>query len=211
MPVLDILRGPALLGILVMNMPGFGNSFFAEADGSHLWAQPWNRHAQALRDMLFAGKFHSMFSLLFGLGFTLQYARMQANHPGHATALCLRRLGVLLVVGLVHGAVFWTGDVLHTEALLGLLLVLPLRRAPARTLVQLMGLGLLDPVVSGGLRLWLVTPDVTARLVVTAASGRRPRRTCASSATFATTAGRCGARWAGGCSASRRGCRRSAG
>lgn len=37
MPLLDILRGFALMGILVMNMPFFGTSFFAEADGSHLW------------------------------------------------------------------------------------------------------------------------------------------------------------------------------
>ncbi len=167
-PVLDILRGLALLGILVMNMPGFGSSFFAEADGAHLWTQPWDLHAEAVRDMLFSGKFNSMFSLLFGLGFTLQYARMQASAPGRAIRLYLRRLGVLLAVGLVHGAFFWTGDVLHSYALLGLLLVLPLRRAPPRTLVLLMALGLLYPVVSGSLRLWLVTPDVTARLVATA-------------------------------------------
>jgi uncharacterized membrane protein YeiB len=34
--VLDILRGFALMGILIMNMPGFNSSFFAESDGSHL-------------------------------------------------------------------------------------------------------------------------------------------------------------------------------
>ena len=34
---LDIVRGFALLGILIMNMPGFNTSFFTEADGSHLW------------------------------------------------------------------------------------------------------------------------------------------------------------------------------
>ena len=64
---LDILRGIALLGILVMNMPGFGASFYAEADGSHLWASLWDRRAEDLRDLLFAGKFNSMFSLLFGI------------------------------------------------------------------------------------------------------------------------------------------------
>ena len=168
LPVLDVIRGLALLGILVMNMPGFSSSFFAEADGSHLWTQPWDRHAEALRDMLFSGKFNSMFSLLFGLGFTVQYARMQAMDPDHATALYLRRLAALLAIGLVHGAIFWPGDVLHTYALLGLLLVLPLRNARPRTLVLLIGLGLLYPVVSGGLRLWLVTPEVTAHLVARA-------------------------------------------
>ena len=67
LPTLDILRGFALLGILVMNMPGFGSSFYAEADGSHLWASLWDRRAEDLRDLLFAGKFNSMFSLLFGI------------------------------------------------------------------------------------------------------------------------------------------------
>ena len=165
---LDILRGVALLGILVMNMPGFGASFYAEADGSHLWASLWDRRAEDLRDLLFAGKFNSMFSLLFGIGFTIQYARMQAADPARATGLYLRRLLALALFGLVHAMVFWTGDVLHSYALLGLLLALPLRRASRHTLLVLMGLCLLYPVASGLLRLALVTPEVTARLVAIA-------------------------------------------
>ena len=43
---LDIVRGFALLGILIMNVPGFGNSFFAEADGSHLWSGPVDQMAE---------------------------------------------------------------------------------------------------------------------------------------------------------------------
>ena len=143
LPTLDILRGFALLGILVMNMPGFSTSFFAEADGSHLWTGLWDQRAEALRDLLFSGKFNSMFSLLFGIGFTIQFARMQAADPAHATGRYLRRLLALGGFGLVHAMVFWTGDVLHSYALLGLLLVLPLRRASRRTLLLLMGLCLL--------------------------------------------------------------------
>ena len=74
---LDIVRGFALLGILIMNMPGFTNSFFIEADGSHLWTQWWDQGAELVRDMLFSGKFNSMFSLLFGIGFTIQLGRLQ--------------------------------------------------------------------------------------------------------------------------------------
>ena len=75
--VLDILRGFALMGILIMNMPGFSSSFFAEADGSHLWPGRLDQLAGELRDMLFSGKFNSMFSLLFGIGFTIQLGRME--------------------------------------------------------------------------------------------------------------------------------------
>src|SRR5512134_3403002 len=96
---LDIVRGFALLGILIMNMPGFVSSFFIEADGSHLWNSPIDRGAELIRDMLFSGKFNSMFSLLFGIGFTIQFARMEQLAPGHATQLYLRRLLILLAIG----------------------------------------------------------------------------------------------------------------
>ena len=165
---LDILRGFALLGILIMNMPGFANSFFIEADGSHLWPGAIDQFAENLRDMLFSGKFNSMFSLLFGIGFTIQFARMEQRDPSRATALYLRRLAVLATLGLLHATLFWTGDVLHTYALLGLLLVFALRRASVRTIVALIVLCLLYPVISGALRLLLTTPEVTAMLVAKA-------------------------------------------
>lgn len=163
--VLDIVRGFALLGILIMNMPGFGTSFFAEADGSHLWPGALDRAAEQLRDTLFSGKFNSMFSLLFGIGFTIQYGRMVERDPAHATALYLRRLLVLGAIGLLHAFVFWSGDVLHVYALLGLLLVFPLRNAGRRTIVTLIVLCLLFPAVNGAIRLALVTPEMTAALV----------------------------------------------
>jgi uncharacterized protein len=167
-PELDIVRGFALLGILIMNMPGFSQSFFVEADGSHLWPGRVDQVAEAVRDMLFSGKFNSMFSLLFGIGFTMQYARMQQADPDHATALYLRRLAALAAIGLVHATVLWTGDVLHVYAALGLVLVLGLRRLTDRTLLALIVLCLLYPVFAGLLRLTLMTPEVTATLVARA-------------------------------------------
>ena len=165
---LDIVRGVALLGILIMNMPGFVSSFFIEADGSHLWSSSLDRGAELLRDMLFSGKFNSMFSLLFGIGFTIQFARMEQLAPGHAVQLYLRRLLVLLAVGLIHAMFFWTGDVLHVYAILGLLLLLVLRHASDRTIVTLIVLLLLYPAFSGATRLLVVTPEVTAELVAQA-------------------------------------------
>jgi uncharacterized protein len=162
---LDIIRGFALLGILIMNMPGFSSSFFAEADGSHQWSGQLDQVAEAIRDMLFSGKFNSMFSLLFGIGFTIQFARLEQKDPANATAIYVRRLAVLAVLGVIHGAIFWPGDVLHIYAILGLLLVFPLRRASIRTIVTLMALCLLYPVVSGTLRLMVMTPEITAMLV----------------------------------------------
>jgi uncharacterized protein len=161
---LDIVRGFALLGILIMNMPGFTNSFFVEADGSHLWTQPWDQNAELVRDMLFSGKFNSMFSLLFGIGFTIQLGRLQERDPDHAVGIYMRRLIALLAFGVIHATVFWTGDVLHIYALLGILLLL-LRRVSNRTVYLLIALCLLYPAVSGTLRLLVMTPDIVKERV----------------------------------------------
>lgn len=167
-PVLDVLRGFALLGILIMNMPGFGQSPFAEADGSHLWPGRFDRFAEQVRDLLFSGKFNSMFSLLFGIGFTIQYARMRERDPAHATALYLRRLAVLAAFGVVHACVFWNGDVLHVYAVLGLVLVLGLRRLSDRGIAVLIGAALVYPAVAGVLRVLLMSKEVVAARVARA-------------------------------------------
>ena len=214
LPTLDILRGFALMGIFIMNMPGFNTSFFVEADGSHLWPGKVDQAAEWVREALFSGKFNSMFSLLFGIGFTIQFARLQQADPQRATGLYLRRLLVLGVIGVIHACVFWTGDVLHVYAVLGLLALFVLRGASDRTIIVLMVMCLLYPAVNGALRLVVMTPDVVAMLVKqaqafeasnNAAYGRgtfleaMAEHMRANSPTTTTTAGRSGACSAGTC------------
>jgi len=165
---LDIVRGFALMGILIMNMPAFSTSFFAESDGSHMWPGRIDQFAEAARDMLFSGKFNSMFSMLFGIGFTIQFTRMQQADPEHATMIYTRRLIVLAVFGLIHAGIFWNGDVLHIYAILGLVLLFGLRHASDRTIVMLTCLCLCYPAISGLLRLAVMTPDVVAHNVAIA-------------------------------------------
>jgi uncharacterized protein len=161
---LDVIRGFALLGILIMNMPGFNTSFFAGVDGSHLFPQWWDRSAETVRDVLFAGKFNSMFSMLFAIGFTIQLERLEAKNPQHAKAIYLRRIFWLFVLGLIHTCVFWTGDVLHIYALLGLVL-LALRRVPDKMLWTLFVLCLVYPVIRGIYRLYTTTPEDIAEFI----------------------------------------------
>lgn len=144
--VLDVVRGVALMGILVMNMPAFTAAGAPDAASHAL-----NHGAEVLRDMLFAGKFNSIFSMLFGLGFTLQLARLQARSPDQASAIYVRRLAWLLGLGLVHAALFWGGDVLHMYALLGFTL-LWLRHWSDRALLWLVAACLLGPALSQLLR-----------------------------------------------------------
>ena len=165
LPTLDILRGFALMGILIMNMPGFSYSGFTESNGSHHWPLAIDQFAEELRDMLFSGKFNSMFSLLFGIGFTIQFTRMQQQDPLHATGFYVRRLAVLAVIGLLHANLLWTGDVLHIYAVLGLVMLFGLRKVSDRGVWVLMGVCLVYPMLSGLLRLVIFTPDLVATRV----------------------------------------------
>jgi len=57
---LDAIRGFALLGIFIMNMPSFVASGFSSADGTELWPEWWDRTAEIAREVLFSGKFNSI-------------------------------------------------------------------------------------------------------------------------------------------------------
>src|SRR5262245_50231484 len=154
---LDVIRGFALLGIFIMNMPGFNTSFYAGTDGTELFPAWWDQWTRTGTDVLFAGKFNSMFSMLFAIGFTIQLERLEARDPARAKLIYLRRLFWLFVFGAIHMCVFWTGDVLHIYALLGLLL-LTLRRAPYKLLWTLFVVTLLFPLAMGVWRYFTFVP-----------------------------------------------------
>ncbi len=159
--ILDVVRGFALLGILIMNLPGFSSSFFAEVDGSHLWPAWHDQWAETVRDMLFDGKFNSMFSLLFGLGFTIQLGRLMAKTPDTAVITYTRRLVFLFLIGLTHIVLLWNGDVLHIYALLGLML-LALRNASDRMVYAILAAAILFSPIHGMIRLLIAHFDGAA-------------------------------------------------
>lgn len=146
---LDLVRGAALLGILIMNMPGFATSFYSGLSGSSLWTNDWHEWTALIRNVLFSGKFNSMFTLLFGIGFAIQLERLiERRGTADGVRMYLRRLAGLLLFGAIHLLVFWTGDVLHMYALLGMLLVL-LRQCSDRTLWWLIVATASFPIVLG--------------------------------------------------------------
>jgi uncharacterized protein len=163
--ILDVVRGFALLGIFVMNIPGFSTSYYAGADGSHAFDGTLDRIAYAARDMLVSGKFNSMFSLLFAIGFTIQFGRMQMHGEQLAMQRYLRRLAALLAFGVIHVAVFWTGDVLHIYAVLGFIL-LGLRNTPDKTIVAMIVACLAYAPVMATLNLLGATPESMQTAIV---------------------------------------------
>ncbi len=145
---LDVLRGVALLGIFIMNMPGFTHSLFAQPVPE---ATAIDRAVVAARDLFFAGKFNLLFGLLFGIGFALQLGRLEAAGASSPARVYARRLAALLAIGLGHAALLWPGDVLVVYAVLGFGL-LAIRKLPERAVVALLAACLVFPAASDALR-----------------------------------------------------------
>lgn len=130
--LVDALRGFALLGILLVNIAGFSQPFQAFSLPIET-AQPWPDLAATVLVTLFAeGKFYALFSLLFGLGFTIQIERARGSGW---RARYSRRLLVLFAIGIVHGVFIWAGDILALYAIVGFVPMLFARAAPRTVLV----------------------------------------------------------------------------
>lgn len=142
----DTLRGFALLGILPVNAVAFALPLAAyvtpvnaavnayrgpfEGVGAAAWLLP-----HFLCDL----KMMTIFSMLFGAGLVLmsERASARADEPGRGFArIYYRRLGVLALIGLLHGFAIWYGDILVYYALSGVFLY-PLRKLEAKKLLLL--------------------------------------------------------------------------
>ncbi|TDR48546.1 uncharacterized protein DFR29_101166 [Tahibacter aquaticus] len=147
--VLDSLRGVALFGVLLVNLRDFSLYGLLTAEAREaLPTAALDRALDVVMAALIDIKAATLFSLLFGVGFALQMQR--AGTDGDATTRYLRRLLLLLLIGIAHAWLLWWGDILRYYAMLGLLLV-PLGRCTARQLaiagavVALFALPLLRP------------------------------------------------------------------
>ena len=129
---LDVLRGVAVAGILFANVLAFfGLSFMPPERAAALPTAAADHIAEFLEHVFIDGKFYSIFSLLFGIGFGVQLSR------GGDAALprFKRRLRILLGIGAIHAFLIWAGDILMLYALLGF--TMPwFARKPNRSLVR---------------------------------------------------------------------------
>ena len=133
---IDVLRGVAVLGILMINIEFFAlpmMNFFNPTvmggfSGVNLWA--WK-----FANVFFLQKMMGIFSMLFGAGLILMCNRAEASGRSFGKVY-YRRLLWLGLIGLAHAYFFWYGDILFTYALCGLLLF-PLRRWSPRALIIL--------------------------------------------------------------------------
>ena len=143
---IDVLRGLALFGILAANM----RAFFAPLDCyDHIGVLFHSRAdvlAQFFIDAFIQGKFISIFSFLFGMGFAIQMSRAEAR-GARFLSFYPRRLLALALFGLIHGLLIWAGDVLLTYALSGAILLL-FRNRQQKTLLWWAGSLFALPIVA---------------------------------------------------------------
>ena len=132
---LDLIRGVAVLGILLMNAVSFkfgpAPYFNLSAGGSENWLD-WT--VGVLGEIFVDQKFMGLFSMLFGAGMILFIDRAAARGR-RAVMLNLWRNALLLFIGFLH-VLIWYGDVLMVYAVSSLFL-LALRRLPNRALISL--------------------------------------------------------------------------
>ncbi len=136
---LDVLRGVALCGILLMNIAGFGLVFSAYGDPTVMGgAVGWNLRVWVINNMLFEGTMRAMFSMLFGVGMVLMTSRMEVKGGGIEVAdIYYRRTLWLFLFGIIHAyLILWVGEILFAYGLFGLFLF-PFRETSPKKLIAI--------------------------------------------------------------------------
>ena len=130
---LDVLRGLALVGIALMNVEYFTSPMTDLGAGIMSGPRGIDWVADSFVYLFVRGKFWTLFSLLFGMGFAVMLGRAQAAGRGFVP-MYLRRTAGLLLFGLVHILLIWSGDILFSYGLTALLLLLLFRNTPTARL-----------------------------------------------------------------------------
>lgn len=150
--MLDTTRGIAVLGILMMNITGFGLPY--SYDDPTVWGNesPADLEVWRIMALFFEGTLRGLFTILFGASALLFLERHASHANGLRPAdLYFRRTLWLVVLGLVNGYVLlWSGDVLFYYGVVGLALFVFRTLAPRRLLVLATVFMILQTSVSVG-------------------------------------------------------------
>lgn len=143
--ILDALRGFALLGICLANFPEF--SLFTFLKPETVEAMPSAGIDKITKYFIYIfidGKFYTIFSLLFGIGFSI-ILENNTRRGANGLLIFYRRMLWLLLIGFAHLMLIWSGDILMLYALVGMLLPLFLKRKDRTIIIWAISL-LLSPV-----------------------------------------------------------------
>ncbi len=121
--ILDVIRGFAIFGILLANIQSWSGYKFIPFE--HMATLPYYNYNEILHYlfMFFIDtKFYALFSILFGIGFYLQFQRHRDNQAPFI-ATYRKRLAYLMLFGAIH-AFFWSGDILFIYGAIGFIFIL---------------------------------------------------------------------------------------
>ena len=142
---LDLIRGFAVLGILIMNITSFSQISMAYMNptiGAGL--EGYNQYFHGFNYIFADTRFMSIFSILFGAGVVLFTQRIEAKGR-QVVALHYKRMFWLLIFGLIHAYFIWAGDILVAYAICGSL-VFFFRKKSIRTLLIMAVILFLIPI-----------------------------------------------------------------
>jgi len=144
--LIDAVRGFALLGILMVNMPYMYEPMTAILLGARPDASLDDIIAKSFIMFFFEGKFYVIFSMLFGFGFFIFLSKGK-DYGNNILPVFSRRLFFLFLFGVAHIVLLWAGDILLYYALFGFVLIL-FRNASDKKIVKwLLGLTLLPTIL----------------------------------------------------------------
>ncbi len=130
----DMVRGFALFGVLLLNMSNFGSTPIWGVLESSGWGGIFDHISFTMMHSVFETKSWRLFAFLFGFGFALQMLKAETQGAG-SLGFYFRRLVILLFIGMAH-SLFHDGDILMQYAALGILL-LAFRKLETRFLLVL--------------------------------------------------------------------------
>lgn len=114
---IDVLRGLAILGIFLVNMPSF-HSPLLYIDGEERWSGGWDRILYRFSDIVAQASFYPLFAFLFGFGAIILAVRTEEKGISFPL-LYMKRLSFLLILGCIHAFFIWHGDILINYAVFG--------------------------------------------------------------------------------------------
>ncbi|MHC4091545.1 MAG: DUF418 domain-containing protein [Planctomycetota bacterium] len=125
---IDVLRGFALCGVLLMNMQAYAMPFCAYMNPtSYKNEGTLNFVLWSVNHLLADAKFITIFSALFGAGILLMTSRA-TERTGRSAGVHYRRMLWMVLFGCLHGALLWYGDILLIYAICGMVAFLFRRR-----------------------------------------------------------------------------------
>ena len=152
---LDMLRGVAILGILVMNIYAFAMPFSAYTNPLLMGGtDALNMGIWFFTHILFDQKFLSIFAMMFGAGLVLMTGRAEAKGAKPAP-IYFRRQFWLVLLGAVHGYLIWFGDILFAYALIGMMVYLFRKRSPRTLIIVACLLITVTPLINYGMSYYM--------------------------------------------------------